>query len=40
MKKIDYLVAHELFGSQITELMVDPAIARSLTNEQLQMYIK
>jgi len=37
--RIEYLVAHEFFGSQITELMVDPSIARSLTPEQLNLYI-
>ena len=38
--RLEYLVAHEFLGQQVTELMVDPSIARSLTNEQLQIYIK
>ena len=37
--RIEYLVAHQFLGSQITELMGDTGIARSLTPEQFKLYI-
>lgn len=37
--KINYLVAHDFLGQLLTEEMIDTTIARSLTNEQLRLYL-
>jgi hypothetical protein len=38
--RIEYSISHEYFGQRISELVVDPTIARSLTVEQLKEFIK
>lgn len=37
--RLEYVVSHEFMGQRIRENVVDPTIARSLTNEQLKEYI-
>lgn len=37
--KIEYLVSHDFCGQQITELMVDTKIARSLGNEGIKPFL-
>lgn len=36
--KVEYIISHEFFGQRISESVVDPTIARSLTIEQLKEF--